>query len=66
MDKHHQVRGIFTTNPATGGKDRFLIPGAGINVRAGIAYRFAAGSGGLNAASGGTGEIVEVARRAMR
>lgn len=65
LDSDHQARGILSTNPGTGDMDRFLVPAAGVSVRAGISYRFSTGGGGTATARRGR-DIVETARKAVR
>lgn len=65
LDKSYHTRGILATNPATFDKDRFLVQAPGINVQAGISYRFTAGAGTATA-SAKTPDITGLARRAIQ
>ena len=40
FDNKYETRGILATNPTTFGLDRFLVPAPGIEVFAGVRYRF--------------------------
>lgn len=65
-DKKHQTRGILAADPATGAAERFLVPGEGASVTAGVAFRFSAGGAAPAAEARAPNALTALARELAR